>query len=206
MEARLKDRYRPRKVIEYYNRESKLRRVKCQIFNEYIFTKEAKDKATGIIATHIWKASTRGHGLEEFGLRPDDVESPRNGLFLTKGLVDALNHQQICFLYNLLENKLVLWVAGTSLMIKTIAGSGKTTTDGSDMTFSDVHQKPLICPPNYWPFRRLLSWHARLTLELRPQTVDARQFTSAYDNTPGRENAVMDPISRVISEMVEPWG
>lgn len=194
-----------RKVIEYYKRASNSgKKVKCQILDEYIFNNEAEDEATGIIAAHIWKASTRGHGLEEFGLRPEEVNSPRNGLFLTKGLEDALDHQQICFLYNLLENKIVLWVADTLLMNKTIAGSGKTTTDGSDMTFSDVHQKPLLCPPNCLPFRRLLSWHARLTLEWRPQTVDARRFTSAYDSPPGRENAVIDPITRAINEIVEP--
>jgi hypothetical protein len=194
-----------KKVIEYYKRASNSgKKVKCQILDEYIFNNEAEDESTGIIAAHIWKASTRGHGLEEFGLKLEEVNSARNGLFLTKGLEDALDHQQICFLYNLLENKIVLWVADTSLMNKTIAGSGKTTADGSDIKFSDVHQKPLLCPPNCLPFRRLLSWHARLTLDLRPQTVDARRFTSSYDNSPGRENAVIDPITRAICEMVEP--
>ena len=145
-----------------------------RILDEYIFNNEAEHEATGIVAAHIWKASTRGHGLEEFGLKPEDVNSPRNGLFLTKALGETLDHQQACFLYNLLENKLVLWVADTSLMNKTIAGSG--------MTVSDVHQKPLLCPPDCLPYRRRLSWHARLTLELRPQTVVARHFTSAYDS------------------------
>jgi hypothetical protein len=32
---------------------------------------------TGIIAAHIWKASTRGHGLEESGLRNEDVKNPK---------------------------------------------------------------------------------------------------------------------------------
>ena len=193
-----------KKVIEYYKRASNSgKKVKCQILNEYILKNEAENEATGIIAAHIWKASTRGHGLEDFGLEPEKVNSPRNGLFLTKGLEEAFGHQQVCFLYNLLENKIVLWVADTSLMNKTIAGSGKTT-DGSDMKFSVVHQQPLLCPPNCLPFRRLLSWHARLTLELRPQTVQARRFKSAYDISPGRENVVIDPITRAISEMVEP--
>lgn len=194
-----------RKVIDYYKRASNSgKSVKCQILDEYISNNEAEDEATGIIAAHIWKASTRGHGLEEFGLEPEYVNSARNGLFLTKGLEDALDNQQICFLYNLLEDKIVLWVADTSLMNKTIAGSGKTTSDGSDIHFSQVHQKPLLCPPNCLPFRRLLSWHARLTLESRPQTVDARRFPSTYDNSPGREIVVIDPINRVISELVEP--
>lgn len=47
-----------------------------------------------------------------------------------------------------------------------------------------LHHK--VCPPNCRPFCRLLSWHARLTLDLRPQTVDARRLTTSYDNSLGR--------------------
>lgn len=78
-------------------------------------------------------------------------------------------------------------------------------TDGSDLKFSGVHEKPLLYPPDRFPFRRLLPWHARLTLELQPQTVDPEHdFTSAYDNSPGRETVVIDPITRAIGKLVEP--
>lgn len=160
-----------------------------------VVTHSAAARNTGIIAAHIWKASTRGHSLEEFGLKTGDVNSVRNGLFLTKGIEDAFDNQQVCFLYNVLESILVLWVADTSLMEKTIIGSYKT--------FSDVHQKRLLCPPECMPYRRLLAWHARLTLELRTETVVTQNYTSEYDHSPGRSNVVMDPISRVIDEMVQ---
>ena len=127
----------------------------------------------------------------------EDVNKVRNGLFLTKGIEDAFDKQQVCFLYNVLESKLVLWVAGSSLMSQTILGSTKK--------FSDVHQKPLLCPPGRVPYRRLLSWHARLTLELRKHAIVAQSYTSEYDNSlVGRDRAVLDPISRAIDEMVEP--
>ena len=116
-----------KKVIEYYKRGSNSgKKVKCQILDHYILNAEAEDEATGIIAAHIWKASTRGHGLQDFGIPPQEVKSARNGLFLTKGLEEAFDHMQICFLYNLIESRIVLWVADTSLLDKTIAGSGKT--------------------------------------------------------------------------------
>ena len=41
-------------------------------------------------------------------------------------------------------------------------------------------------------------------LELQSQTVDALYFMSAYDNLPGREKIVINPITRAISEMVAP--
>ena len=193
------------KVIEYYKRGSNSGgKVKCQILDGYIFNADAEDEATGIIAVHIWKASTRGLGLQDFGLPPQEVNSARNGLFLTKGLEEAFDHMQICFLFNLIESRIVVWVADTSLMNKTIAGSGKTTADGSDILFSAVHQKPLHCPPNCFPYRRLLSWHARLTLELRPQSIDTNRFASEYDNSLGREKEAIDPFTRAVHEMVEP--
>ena len=55
-----------KKVISYYGRVSPSKKdVKCQVLDILTPIKEAQDK---IIAAHIWKASTRGKGLEEFGL------------------------------------------------------------------------------------------------------------------------------------------
>mmetsp|Transcript_4235 Transcript_4235/g.8867 ORF Transcript_4235/g.8867 Transcript_4235/m.8867 type:complete len:470 (+) Transcript_4235:423-1832(+) len=181
-------------VISFYERTSKSKKsVKCQILDEFTPTSEAQDI---IIAAHIWKASARGQALEEFGLSSEDINNARNGLFLTKGIEDAFDKQQVCFLYNVLESRLVLWVADSSLMSEKILGSTKK--------FSDVHQKPLLCPPDRMPYRRLLSWHARLTLELRKHALVTQSYTSEYDNSPGRGHAVVDPLSRAIDEMVEP--
>ena len=153
------------KVIRYYQRESLSRKsVKCQILNEYLPHAVAQNT---IIATHIWKASTRGKDLEEFGLCTKDINNARNGMFLTKGIEDAFNNQQVCFLYNILNKELCLWVADAHILLETIEGSKPPKK------FADVHQKPLHCPDeNHMPFRRLLSWHARLTLELWKQSIE----------------------------------
>ena len=183
-----------KKVIAYYDRATNSKKnVKCQILDELTPVKEAQDR---IIAAHIWKASTRGKGLEEFGLDSNDVNSARNGLFLTKGIEDAFDKQQVCFLYNVLESRLILWVADSSIMSETILGSTQK--------FSDAHQKPLLCPPTRLPYRRLLSWHARLTLELRKETLQDLNYTTQYDNSPGRENAKRDRIAEAIDVMVGP--
>jgi len=186
-----------KKVINYYQRESSSRKsVKCQILDKNV-THEAAEGT--IIAAHIWKASTRGKDLEEFGLSYKDVNSARNGLFLTKGIEDAFDNQQVCFLYNKLTTQLFLWVAETKILKKQINGSNPPKK------FSDVHQKPLCCPnQEAMPFRRLLSWHARLTLELRKESVPVSDYTSEYDHSPSRRGAQLDPIAQAIDEMVDP--
>lgn len=186
-----------KKVIRYYERESSSgKSVKCQILDEYITHAVAQST---IIAAHIWKASTRGKDLEEFGLCAEDVNSARNGVFLTKGIEDAFNNQRVCFLYDTLNKQLCLWVADETIRLETIEGSNPPKK------FVDVHQKPLRCPDaSHMPFRRLLSWHARLTLELRKQSIRVSNYTSEYDLSPGRESATLDPISRAIDDMVEP--
>ena len=186
-----------KKVINYYHRESSSRKsVKCQILDKFVTHTAAQDT---IIAAHIWKASTRGKDLEEFGLREEDVNNPKNGLFLTKGIEDAFDNQRVCFLYNTLNKQLFLWVADSRILSNTIEGSNPPKK------FSDVHQKPLCCPDqSRLPFRRLLSWHARLTLELRKANVQLPDFTSEFDLSPGRQHTTLDPIAQAIDALVEP--
>mmetsp|Transcript_53162 Transcript_53162/g.57699 ORF Transcript_53162/g.57699 Transcript_53162/m.57699 type:complete len:353 (+) Transcript_53162:180-1238(+) len=184
-------------VIKYYQRENPSRNcVKCQILDEYVTHAAAENT---IIAAHIWKASTRGKDLDEFGLSDNDVNSARNGLFLTKGIEDAFDNLQVCFLYNKLTTQLFLWVADTKIRKHKIIGSDPRKK------FSDVHQKPLCCPnQDAMPFRRILSWHARLTLELRKENVPVSDYTSEYDHSPTRRGAQQDPIAQAIDEMVDP--
>mmetsp|Transcript_65440 Transcript_65440/g.98692 ORF Transcript_65440/g.98692 Transcript_65440/m.98692 type:complete len:86 (-) Transcript_65440:330-587(-) len=71
-------------ISRFYQRESSSGQgVKCQILDEYVAHAVAQNT---IIAAHIWKASTQGRDLEEFGLCAEDVNTARNGLFLTRGI------------------------------------------------------------------------------------------------------------------------
>jgi hypothetical protein len=120
-------------VISFYKRQSNSKKnVRYQILNTFVLAEDTQEE---IVAAHIWKESTRGFGLEEFDLESKDVNSARNGLFLTKGIEDAFDKQQVCFLFNLLKQKLVLWVAGTALMDKKIEGASPETL------FSEIHKK-----------------------------------------------------------------
>jgi hypothetical protein len=127
------------------------------------------------------------------------INNVRNGLFVTKGIKDAFDNQQVCFLYNNLSRELYLWVANTTIRSDTIVGSNPPKK------FAHVHQKPLHCPDkNHMPFRRFLAWHARLTLELRKESIQVTtKFTSKYDLAPGKAGATLDPTARAIDDMVE---
>ena len=137
--------------------------------------------------------------MEEFGLRAEDVNNERNGMFLTKGIEVVFDNQRVCFLYDVTDLRLCLWVADKKILQETIEGSNP------EKTFEQVHKEPLRCPDEILvPFRRLLSWHARLTLELRKESIEASSYQSEYDLSPGRESVELDPISRAIEEMVVP--
>ncbi|CAB9509562.1 expressed unknown protein [Seminavis robusta] len=154
-----------------------------------------------IIAVHIWKAETRGKFLDEFGLGKENFNNVRNGMFVTKGIEEAFDNQQVCFLYNTLNEELCLWVADTTILSDKIEGSNP------QKTLADVHQKPLCCPDkDHMPFRHLLAWHARLTLELRKESIQVPNYTSEYDLSPGRAGATMNPIARAINDVGRTWG
>ena len=147
---------------------------------------------------HIWKAGTRGKFLDEFGLCEKDVNSVRNGMFVTKGIEDAFDNQHIYFLYNHFSKELCLWVADKKILPNTIEGSNPPKT------FAQVNKRPLLCPDQgKMPFRRLLAWHARLSLELQKESIDIPNFPSEYDLSPGRAGATLDPIAQAIDDMVE---
>lgn len=94
--------------------------MKCQVLDECVLHDKAQNT---VIAVHMWKASTRGNDLEEFGLREEDINNARNGMFLTKGIEEALDNQQVCFLCDNLNNQLCLWVADSRILSETIKGS-----------------------------------------------------------------------------------
>jgi hypothetical protein len=95
----------------------------------------------------------------------------------------------------MLREELNLWVVDPTLMSKTI--------EGSERRFYDVHQLPLKCPPDCTPYRGLLSWHARLSLQRRPATVVTDDYISRHDNSPGRNNTDVNPFDAVVEAMVE---
>ena len=95
--------------------------MKCQTLDECVPHVAAKDT---VVAAHAWKAETKGRFSDEFDLGEEDVNSVRNGTFVTKGIATAFDDQQVCFLCNTLEKKLCLEVAA---YVSSFSGATKKT-------------------------------------------------------------------------------
>ena len=102
--------------------------------------------------------------MEDFGIPEANIDNERNGLLLGKGLEDAFDHLQVCFLYDFLHKKLVLHVANRSPEFLK-----KKVYPSTSLTFEEIDGKTLQCPHGKMPYRRVLSWHAYLTLQKHGQ-------------------------------------
>jgi hypothetical protein len=85
-------------LISYYQRQhptdNKL--LKCMVLYDF-FPRHL------VIASHIWKYCTRGKRLEEFGLKEDDLNNPRNGLLMCGAIEQAFDIKRLCFLVDRLH-------------------------------------------------------------------------------------------------------
>jgi len=156
-------------LIDYYQRAdpNQPNNLFCMILNRSI----QRDQ---VIASHIWKFATHGEGLEEFGLDKSDVSSPRNGLLLAKPIENAFDSKQVCFCYDPFNKKLKLEVLDPSIMEAVVYAQTK---------FKDINGHYLHHPQDCNPFRRILSWHAKLAFELAKNRnwIDENKFKLFVD-------------------------
>ena len=142
-------------LIKYYQRGPGTRiwrygKLKCMVTNKWF-------SADLVIASHIWMTKTRGKGLSRFGLSVADLNNARNGLLMLKDIEDAFDKKQVCILYQPFGA-----VATRVFLIKILDPSimGNTIT-GTLETFAMINMTQLSMPNNKFPYRRLLSFHAR---------------------------------------------
>jgi len=138
-------------LVDYYERgDGKLNdELYCMVLNRLYPRKQVK-------ASHIFKFSTHGVGLDDFGLKPEDVRSPRNGLLLAEDLENAFDNRDVCFIYNPIKKQIQVFVLNPEIKDRIVSPS-------TSLTFKDIDGHPLHCKK--MPFRRLLAWHAELALE-----------------------------------------
>jgi len=117
-----------------------------------------------VIASHIWKRSTNGAGLEEFNLKEDDINNPRNGMLLCKEIELAFDSKRLCFLVDRFHTgNLVLKVLDPLLAN---AATSPLVIDGlSEVRFFEIDGYLLQCPADKLPFRRILDFHAKLSYQ-----------------------------------------
>lgn len=153
-------------LIDFYRRGHPTDQavLKCMVLGDYFPKKN-------VIASHIWKRSTHGNGLEEFGLRLSDVHSPRNGMLLCQGIEQAFDSKKLCFLVDRIHSEdIVIKVLDPDLLFGDSAASPSATStlvipEHSSLSFADINGRVLQHPSGSYPFRRILDFHAKLCYE-----------------------------------------
>jgi len=126
-----------------------------------------------VIASHVWKHSTQGAGLVEFGLTIDDLNSKRNGLLLSSEIEKHFDVLDVAFSYDLLTDTFTFHVLDASLLPLHIVNTtdkkmanalnGYPPLSGIP-TFEALDGKVMPWKTPNLPFRRLLAWHYALAL------------------------------------------
>jgi hypothetical protein len=113
-------------------------------------------------ASHIWKHSTGGEYLTEFGLSRKDVHNPRNGLMLAEAVEDAFDHKGVAFWYDGVHDTFTLRILNPNLLqlpIANLAHLKQVPTGLFVPNLGTFDGRVLRLPEGVRPFRRLLAWH-----------------------------------------------
>ena len=143
-------------LINYYQHQhpSDPNLLRCMVLDDF-FPRNL------VIASHIWKYSTNGRGLDEFGLLEENLSSARNGILMCRKIEEAFDIKRLCFLVDRINtNNLVLKVLDPILLSST---SPEVIPGYSPLTFRDVDGYSLKHPVKNIPFRRILDFHAKLS-------------------------------------------
>ena len=135
-----------------------------------------------VIASHIWKHCTMGEGLNEFGLKPADVDSCRNGLLLAMEIERHFDVLRVAFSYNLLTDQFTFHVLDATLLPLPIVDLKDKQTKNRLSAYPPLEEVPTFKALDgkvmQWtapalPFRRLLAWHYALAVSKKLRSASA---------------------------------
>ncbi|EFJ39098.1 hypothetical protein VOLCADRAFT_108760 [Volvox carteri f. nagariensis] len=127
---------------------------------------------------HLCKLSWADGTCHLLGLSKEDVSSPRNALLLSKPIERAYDNSAVCFYEDPADKKLKLHILWDELKSQKLAdcqwlggpkgkGYAELTNAFGDTTYGDLEARPLqYYSSTVVPFRRVLSAHAQLSLNL----------------------------------------
>eukprot|EP00808_Paulinella_micropora_P015357 g27331.t1 len=128
-------------VMDYY---ALRRRKRCQILMNL-----SPGPHRHVVNLHIWPEHAAA-SLSFHGLKPEDVNSPRNILRVNRAIERKFDSKDLTF--ELRENQLCLKVLNPAILGMKL--------EGSDQTFREVNRLPLVLPKGRHPFRRVLAAHS----------------------------------------------
>jgi hypothetical protein len=103
--------------------------------------------------------------MELYGLRSGEIDNPRNGLLLLDSIEKAFDRMDVCFLYDPIKQILVFKVLNPQLRDKDLLPprnrSNRHCSTVEGRTFQEVDGHQLILPFDKYPYRRILSVHAK---------------------------------------------
>ena len=146
--------FKSKLVSEYQRASSNSEYIKCMILDVDL----PKSK---VIASHIWKYCTNGEGLEDFNLLQSDVSQFRNGMLLCEDIEKAFDTKRVCFLIDRIRpQNIVLKVLDPSLLDVVVCNESPTNPKE---TFNSINGRSLQHPPDVFPYRRILDFHAKVS-------------------------------------------
>ena len=142
-----------RAVISFYNMAvtiegDRIVQAKCMV-------SQAVAPYNDLRPAHLVKHSTP-HLMYLYGLSADDINHPRNGMLMLDSIEKGFDHLDVCFLYNVMSQVLVVKVLNPALSSIRILPNSPAET----RTFSNIDGATVLINEKM-PYRRILSVHAK---------------------------------------------
>lgn len=160
------------------------RATKSMKFQKCMVTGEKKD----VIAAHILPRRTDLDIVKKLSLTKDDINSPRNGIFLCKGIEEAFDNLRISFYRtNPLSLSLHLKIWDDSVR-------GESIYKGSMKNIGDYEGHPLNLR-DHKPFMRCLSYHSYIAY--KKSNLLEKEFPQCF-GTPPQAGVMSDKLTPII--------
>jgi hypothetical protein len=118
-----------------------------------------------VSCAHIWPKHTYGDGIEQFELKREEINSPRNFLRLHKAIEKAFDSKHLIFLPSSDggSNTFVVRVLNRNILLNEFP-----VDKCKSMKFEDIDGQKMHCDfrGEKYPFRRLLAYHASKALDV----------------------------------------
>lgn len=139
-------------LVNYYQRADTNFNLRCMITNQSYARKYVR-------ASHLLKRCTDGDLMHYFGLEPN-IDHPRNGLLLLDPVEQLFDRKDLCFLYDPITQQFQAKLLNINLRNETMCAEDGTSFN---QTYGSVDGLVLQLPQGIFPYRRVLSLHAKFS-------------------------------------------